>query len=200
MAATTHRFPSARCANATPPGSRARLGQRPHAWRGGSLFFGDDRTYISRRVVVRSSQSGRLLFCPGSRRLWRGGRRVRWVIRQRCAVVSVKTAERRSTNRFRGVKLCGGLPSLVLMDQPVGSEQETPAGMVLDLVGVFEAAEVLGITRSAFAARRRSHRTFPPPLAELRCGPVWFRWQIQAYAAEEQRLGRRGWYGRRIGR
>jgi hypothetical protein len=98
------------------------------------------------------------------------------------------------------VKLCGGLPSLVLMDQPVESEQESAARMVLDLVGVFEAAEVLGITRSAFADRRRSHRTFPPPLAELRCGPVWFRWQIQAYVAEERRLGRRGWYGRRIAR
>ena len=32
------------------------------------------------------------------------------------------------------------------------------------------------------------------------CGPVWFRWQIQTYVAEERRLGRRGWYERRIQR
>jgi hypothetical protein len=35
-------------------------------------------------------------------------------------------------------------------------------------------------------------------VADLRCGPVWFRWQIQANAAEERRLGRRGWYGLRV--
>ncbi len=67
----------------------------------------------------------------------------------------------------------------------------------LDLVGAFEAAELLRITRSALWERRRRHANFPPPVAELRCGPVWFRWQIQDYAAEERRLGRRGWYGLR---
>jgi hypothetical protein len=75
---------------------------------------------------------------------------------------------------------------------------EGSADVVLDLVGVCEAAELVGISRSALAARRRSHGSFPRPVAEPRCGPVWFRWQIQAYAAEERRLGRRGWYGRRI--
>jgi hypothetical protein len=75
---------------------------------------------------------------------------------------------------------------------------EGSADVFLDLVGVWEAAELLGISRSGLAARRRSHGSFPRPVAEPRCGPVWFRWQIQAYAAEERRLGRRGWYGRRI--
>jgi hypothetical protein len=68
----------------------------------------------------------------------------------------------------------------------------------LDLVGSFEAARLLGITRSALWERRQKHENFPPPACELRCGPVWFRWQIQDYAAEEKRLGRRGWYGRRV--
>jgi hypothetical protein len=77
--------------------------------------------------------------------------------------------------------------------------EELPARLAVDLVGAWEAAEVLGITRSALAARRKSHVTFPVPVAELRCGPVWLRWQVQAYAAEEQRLGPRGWYGRRLG-
>ena len=70
----------------------------------------------------------------------------------------------------------------------------------LDLVGTAEAAELLGIGRAAFSERRRRHENFPAPVSELRCGPVWFRWQIEAYRAEEARLGRRGWYGRRLRR
>jgi len=70
----------------------------------------------------------------------------------------------------------------------------------LDLVGTAEAAELLGIGRAAFCERRRRHENFPAPVSELRCGPVWFRWQIEAYKAEEARLGRRGWYGRRLRR
>ena len=77
-------------------------------------------------------------------------------------------------------------------------DQRSENGAItLDLVGSFEAAELLGISRSALWERRRRHDNFPPPVAELRCGPVWFRWQIQDYAAEERRLGRRGWYGLR---
>ena len=67
----------------------------------------------------------------------------------------------------------------------------------VDLVGLSEAAELVGIGRAAFSLRRSRHSNFPSPVAELRCGPVWFRWQIQTYLAEERRLGRRGWYGRR---
>jgi hypothetical protein len=69
--------------------------------------------------------------------------------------------------------------------------------ITLDLVGSFEAAELLGISRSALWDRRGRHDNFPSPVADLRCGPVWFRWQIQDYAAEGRRLGRRGWYGLR---
>ena len=68
----------------------------------------------------------------------------------------------------------------------------------LDLVGAAEAAALLGIGRAALWERRKSHGNFPLPVAVLRCGPVWFRWQIQDYQAEEERLGRRGWYGGRL--
>jgi hypothetical protein len=81
---------------------------------------------------------------------------------------------------------------------PQTAEQAT-AVLTLDLVGLAEAAELAGIGRAAFSLRRSRHRNFPVPVAELRCGPVWFRWQIQSYLAEEWRLGRRGWYGRRVG-
>jgi hypothetical protein len=75
---------------------------------------------------------------------------------------------------------------------------ERRAAIQLDLVGAAEAAELLSIGRAALWERRRSHDNFPRPVAELRCGPVWFRWQIQDYQAEEERLGPRGWYGSRL--
>ena len=81
---------------------------------------------------------------------------------------------------------------------PKTAEQAT-AVLTLDLVGLAEAAELAGIGRAAFSLRRSRHANLPSPVAELRCGPVWFRWQIQSYLAEERRLGRRGWYGRRVG-
>jgi hypothetical protein len=73
-----------------------------------------------------------------------------------------------------------------------------PMRLELDLVGLAEAAENLGIGRAALAERRRRHKSFPLPVAELRCGPIWLRAQIKHYQMVEARLGRRGWYGRRI--
>jgi hypothetical protein len=63
-----------------------------------------------------------------------------------------------------------------------------------------EAAELAGVGRAALSLRRKQHFKFPMPVAELRCGPVWFRWQIETYLAEEKRFGRRGWYGLRLKR
>ena len=89
----------------------------------------------------------------------------------------------------------------ILASIPVETPERPSAPLiVLDLVGAAEAAQLLGIGRAALWERRRAHANFPSPVAGLRCGPVWFRWQIQAYRAEEERLGRRGWYGRRLGR
>jgi hypothetical protein len=68
----------------------------------------------------------------------------------------------------------------------------------LDLVGLAEAAEILELKRAAVSERRRRHASFPEPVAELACGPVWFQAQIEHYRRTEALLGRRGWYGRRI--
>jgi hypothetical protein len=76
--------------------------------------------------------------------------------------------------------------------------EQAAAVLTLDLVGLAEAAELAGIGRAAFSLRRSRHVNFPKPVADLRCGPVWFRWQIETYLAEERQLGRRGWYGRRL--
>jgi hypothetical protein len=75
---------------------------------------------------------------------------------------------------------------------------EQASALRLDLVGLAEAAELAGIGRAALSLRRQQHPNFPSPVAELRCGPIWFRWQIESYLAKERQLGRRGWYGRRV--
>jgi hypothetical protein len=41
-------------------------------------------------------------------------------------------------------------------------------------------AEILGIGRAALASRRRSP-IFPEPVAQLACGPIWLRSQIDEY-------------------
>jgi hypothetical protein len=50
-----------------------------------------------------------------------------------------------------------------------------------DLLGVHEAAELLGLTRAGLR-KRRSAADFPAPAAELACGPVWTRAQLVEYA------------------
>lgn len=56
----------------------------------------------------------------------------------------------------------------------------------LELVGVHEAAELLGISKSALSERRRAG-TFADPVAELACGPIWRRTDIEMHAAEYRR-------------
>jgi hypothetical protein len=79
-----------------------------------------------------------------------------------------------------------------------GHNGDRRSAIRLDLVGAAETAELLGIGVASLWKRRKRHDNFPEPVAELRCGPVWFRWQIQDYQAEEKRLGPRGWYGGRL--
>ena len=55
-----------------------------------------------------------------------------------------------------------------------------------DWVGVYEAAEILGIERSRFP-KWIAAGIVPEPAARLACGPVWFRWQIEAVRIERER-------------
>ena len=48
------------------------------------------------------------------------------------------------------------------------------------LAGVAELAELLQITPSSLADRRRN-ATFPKPIAQLRCGPIWDLDDIEDY-------------------
>jgi hypothetical protein len=66
-------------------------------------------------------------------------------------------------------------------------------GPSLDLVGVAEAAALLGISKAALFERRglsalgRGRARFPEPVAALACGPIWLRRQIVDYADAYQR-------------
>jgi hypothetical protein len=63
---------------------------------------------------------------------------------------------------------------------------ETP-----DLVGVTEAAEILGWDRRRVATYI-GRGAFPPPLASLACGRVWRRDDVEAFARDRaRRRGRR---------
>ena len=55
-----------------------------------------------------------------------------------------------------------------------------PQKQPIALGGVAEVAEVLCISKSALTERRR-HSSFPEPLVELACGPIWDLDVIDAY-------------------
>lgn len=61
----------------------------------------------------------------------------------------------------------------------------------LDLAGVAEAAELLGVSKRRVRELQQVHSDFPAPAAELRAGPVWLRPDLVAWAAKwPRRTGR----------
>ena len=76
----------------------------------------------------------------------------------------------------------------------------------LELVGLAEAAERIGISKAALCDRRRRTYavgdllpSFPRPVAELKCGPIWLRSQIDEYRKEAAWLASLSWYERHYG-
>jgi prophage regulatory protein len=57
------------------------------------------------------------------------------------------------------------------------------------IVGVKEAAELFGVTRSNFVRDYVKRPTFPKPLGNLACGPVWLRADIDGFKEDFDR----GW-------
>lgn len=53
----------------------------------------------------------------------------------------------------------------------------------LDLVGSAEAAEILGVERPRIN-RWRSRGVMPETVADLRCGPIWAKTDVELLAAE----------------
>ncbi len=64
----------------------------------------------------------------------------------------------------------------------------TVLGMAAELVGIFEIAEMLGITRQRVDAIVRTHPDFPKPVAELRAGRIWRRDDVEAWARQSGRM------------
>ena len=60
-----------------------------------------------------------------------------------------------------------------------------------ELVGLLEAAEILGVSKQRVGQLDKEHAGFPSPLQRLRSGPVWSRHAIEAFDERwERRSGR----------
>lgn len=64
--------------------------------------------------------------------------------------------------------------------------------MKLDLVGVAEIAETLGVSRQRVHAIMTTHDDFPEPVAELSAGRIWLREDIEKWQRKSGRGGRTG--------
>lgn len=60
------------------------------------------------------------------------------------------------------------------------------------LAGRAEAAEILGVSLQRVNQLRDAHKDFPRPVADLKCGPVWDRTELETWE--------RGWNRKRTGR
>jgi predicted DNA-binding transcriptional regulator AlpA len=60
--------------------------------------------------------------------------------------------------------------------------------MTHHLLGAYEVAELLGVTRQRVDQLARTDETFPAPEAELKSGRVWTREAIEAWAKRAGRL------------
>ena len=65
--------------------------------------------------------------------------------------------------------------------------QTSKVAKKLDLVGVWEVAEMLGVSRQRVHQLRHEHPDFPTPVADLKAGKIWFRTDIVSWAARHGR-------------
>lgn len=56
-----------------------------------------------------------------------------------------------------------------------------------ELVGVHEAAELLGITKARLCQLARTYRDFPQPVLSLHCGRIWDVSDISDWAKRHPR-------------
>lgn len=81
---------------------------------------------------------------------------------------------------------------LLLVDNPSPRPVEwdsydRPMEDSLDLVGISEVAEMLGVTRQRADKLSRTAPDFPPPASTLHGGRVWLRSKIDAWARKTGR-------------
>jgi prophage regulatory protein len=58
---------------------------------------------------------------------------------------------------------------------------------VLELVGVAEIGQLMGLSRQRVNEIVRTQADFPPPAAELAAGRIWHRGEVEAWIAEHRR-------------
>jgi hypothetical protein len=125
---------------------------------------------LSERVLARlGSHDGSVAF--GDRRIV-----ARFTVDARLVLQATETA-RKAWNKALDDELAWSIVSLAVRraDQP----DDLPA--LPQLLGIAEVAKRLDVSKQRAAELARSHRLFPPPLAELASGPVWTAWQIGSF-------------------
>lgn len=85
-----------------------------------------------------------------------------------------------------------GLPSewdVVAVEAMIDVEKERQLDTPLypELVGVAEVSSLLGVSKQRVSQLMRASDLFPPPLAELECGPVWDRKLLTVFLSEWNR-------------
>lgn len=75
---------------------------------------------------------------------------------------------------------------------PAQLERELAEPLVPDLVGVSEAAQILGVARQRIGQLAQDHDDFPAPVASIAAGPIYTRIAIEAFGRrwERKRTGR----------
>ena len=102
---------------------------------------------------------------------------------------------------------CGPSPPIAAAVMALNDERKSERhGESLELLGVAEAAELLGISKAVLCARRQRRcqpgdalPAFPAPLQMLKCGTIWLRTEVEAYQREAERLASLSWLERRYG-
>lgn len=100
-----------------------------------------------------------------------------------------------ATEVFEKAAAAAGLPPWQVVQVEVLAPEElrrqNAAPTLPELVGVGEVAELLGVSRQRASGLARSP-AFPPPVAELKAGPVWARASVERFVEHWQRRpGRR---------
>lgn len=132
-------------------------------------YVGDVEDFSERVLARLGSHHGSVVF--GDRRIV-----ARFTVDARLVLQATETA-RKAWNKALDDELAWSIVSLSARraDQP----DDLPA--LPKLLGIAEVAKQLDVSKQRAAEVARSHRLFPPPLAELASGPVWTAWQIGSF-------------------
>ncbi len=125
---------------------------------------------LSERVLARlGNQHGSVAF--GDRRIMAS-----FTVDARLVLQATETAQK-AWNKALDDELAWSIVSVSARraDQP----DDLPG--LPQLLGVAEVAKRLDVSKQRATELARTHRLFPPPLAELASGPVWTAWQIGSF-------------------